>query len=204
MTEGDISILIADDHPMVREGLEAMLDSEAGFKVTGLAVNGEEAVRKALELRPDVVLSDIRMPKLDGFGMLARLKAELPAAKVLLLAGMPLKEEEYRAKKDGAKGYLPKDVDQDRLAEAIRIIARSDDAEFQCEEFQAAPSLLTPREMEVLKLVAQGNQREQIATALGIGAESVKTHLKGIMTKLGCPNAVSAVGKAYELGILRP
>ena len=197
-----ISILIVDDHPMVREGLEAMLMSEEGFKVVALAKNGEEALALVQQQRPDVVLSDIRMPKMDGLTMLGHLRKLVPETRVLLLAGMPLKEEEFRAKRDGANGYLPKDVDQDRLSAAIREIA-ADPSAFVIEEFQAAPSLLTAREMDVLRLVAQGNQRDQIATALGIGAESVKTHLKGIMNKLECPNATSAVGRAYELGILR-
>ena len=197
-----IRILIVDDHPMVREGLEAMLMSEQGFDVVALAPNGEAALGRIRELKPDVVLSDIRMPKMDGFTMLGELRRIAPEAKVLLLAGMPLKEEECRAKAEGARGYLPKDVDQDRLSAAIREIAASDDV-FVCEAFQAAPSLLTQREMDVLRLVAHGNQRDQIAVALGIGTESVKTHLKGIMSKLDCPNATSAVGRAYELGILR-
>lgn len=194
--------MIVDDHPMVREGLEAMLQSEEGFEVVALCANGEEAVEKAKEVRPDVLLSDVRMPKMDGFSMLEHVRKAVPETRVLLLAGMPLKEEEFRAKRDGAAGYLPKDVDQDRLSQVIRDIAANPES-FACEEFQAAPSLLTAREMDVLRLVAQGNQRDQIAAALGIGPESVKTHLKGIMNKLSCPNATSAVGRAYELGILR-
>ena len=197
-----IELMIVDDHPMVREGLEAMLMSEEGFGVVALAPNGGAALAKAQEVRPDVVLSDIRMPKMDGFTMLGHLRKLLPETKVLLLAGMPLKEEQYRAKRDGASGYLPKDVDLDRLSAAIREIATTEGA-FACVEFQAAPSLLTAREMDVLRLVSQGNQRDQIAAALGTGAESVKTHLQGIKTKLHCPNATSAVGRAYELGILR-
>ena len=195
---GAIRILIVDDHPMVREGLAAMLESEEGFAVVGLAANGEEALATAAATHPDVILSDVRMPKLDGFAMLARLKG----AKVLLLAGMPLKDEEQRARDLGAKGYLPKDVDQDRLSDAIREIAAKDDV-FVCDAFQAAPSLLTARELDVLKHLAKGLQRDQIAAALGIGPESVKTHLKGIMVKLHAPNATSAVGRAFELGILR-
>ena len=182
-----ISIMIVDDHPMVREGL---------------AATGEEAVAIGGMSKPDIVLSDIRMPGIDGFGVLAKLKAQHPDIRVLLMAGMPLKEEEARAREEGAKGYLPKNVDQDRLVAAIRAIA-ADETGFVCEEFEAAPSTLTGRELDVLKLVAKGNQRDAIAAALGIGAESVKTHLKGIMTKLGCPNATSAVSRAYELGILR-
>ena len=195
---GAIRILIVDDHPMVREGLAAMLESEEGFAVVGLAANGEEALAKVAAANPDVILSDVRMPKLDGFAMLARLKG----AKVLLLAGMPLKDEEQRARDLGAKGYLPKDVDQDRLSDVIREIAAKDDV-FVCDAFQSAPSLLTARELDVLKHLAKGLQRDQIAAALGIGPESVKTHLKGIMVKLHAPNATSAVGRAFELGILR-
>ena len=197
-----ISILIADDHPMVREGLEAMLESEDGFKVEALAADGQEAVKLYREHRPDVVLSDVRMPALDGFGMLAGIREVNPAARVLLLAGMPLKEEEGRAREGGARGYLPKNVDQDRLTEAIRQIAAQDDC-FVCDEFQSAPSPLTVRELDVLRLLAKGLQREQIAESLGIGPESVKTHLKGIMNKLDTPNAAAAVSKAYETGILR-
>lgn len=195
---GAIRILIVDDHPMVREGLAAMLESEEGFAVVGLAANGEEALATAAATHPDVILSDVRMPKLDGFAMLARLKG----AKVILLAGMPLKDEEQRARDLGAKGYLPKDVDQDRLSDAIREIAAKDDV-FVCDAFQSAPSLLTARELDVLKHLAKGLQRDQIAAALGIGPESVKTHLKGLMVKLHAPNATSAVGRAFELGILR-
>ena len=195
---GAIRILIVDDHPMVREGLAAMLESEEGFAVVGLAANGEEALSQVAAANPDVILSDVRMPKLDGFAMLARLKG----AKVLLLAGMPLKDEEQRARDLGAKGYLPKDVDQDRLSDVIREIAAKDDV-FVCDAFQSAPSLLTARELDVLKHLAKGLQRDQIAAALGIGPESVKTHLKGIMVKLHAPNATSAVGRAFELGILR-
>lgn len=197
-----ISLMIVDDHPMVREGLAAMLESERDFVVSALAATGEEAVAIGKMSKPDVVMSDIRMPGIDGFGVLAKLKEIHPDIRVLLMAGMPLKEEENRAREEGAKGYLPKNVDQDRLVSAIRSIAAGE-AEFVCEEFQAAPSTLTARELDVLREVASGKQRDAIAATLGIGPESVKTHLKGIMTKLNCPNATSAVSRAYELGILR-
>lgn len=197
-----ISIAIIDDHPMVREGLEAMLTSDGAFDVVALASNGAEALEVLPKSPVDVVLSDVRMPRMDGFAMLEHLRKLMPGVKVVFLAGMPLKEEEARARRDGAAGYLPKDVDQDRLSTVIKAIASGEES-FATEQFQAAPSLLTVREMDVLRLLAQGNQRDQIAARLGIGAESVKTHLKGIMTKLNCPNATSAVGRAYELGILR-
>ncbi len=197
-----ISLMIVDDHPMVREGLAAMLESERDFTVAALAATGEEAIAAAGQAQIDVALCDIRMPGIDGFGVLAKLRETHPEVRVLLMAGMPLKEEESRAREEGAKGYLPKNVDQDRLVAALRAIA-ADVPGFACEEFQAAPSTLTARELDVLKEVARGKQRDAIAASLGIGAESVKTHLKGIMTKLGCPNATSAVSRAYELGILR-
>jgi DNA-binding NarL/FixJ family response regulator len=197
-----ISIAIVDDHPMVREGLEAMLMSDGAFNVVALAANGAEALEVLPKSSVDVVLSDVRMPRMDGFAMLEHLRKLMPGVKVVFLAGMPLKEEEARARREGAAGYLPKDVDQDRLSTVIKAIAAGEES-FATEQFQAAPSILTMREMDVLRLLAQGNQRDQIATQLGIGAESVKTHLKGIMTKLNCPNATSAVGRAYELGILR-
>lgn len=197
-----IDVAIVDDHPMVREGLEAMLTSEGAFNVVALSANGEDALGALKKTKVDVVLSDVRMPKMDGFAMLGHLKKLIPGVKVVFLAGMPLKEELERAEREGAFGYLPKDVDQDRLAAAIKSVASGAET-FVSENFQAAPSLLTQREMDVLRLVAQGHQRDRIAALLGIGSESVKTHLKGIMNKLGCPNATSAVGRAYELGILR-
>lgn len=197
------SIVIVDDHPIVREGMEAMLLSERGFKVNALAEDGEDAVAICRVNKPDVVLCDIRMPVMDGFETLSRLRRIHPDINVLMLAGMPLKDEEERARAMGAKGYLPKSVDIRILVSAIRDIA-SGAADFVCEEFTSAKSPLSARELEVLKLLAAGRQRDEIAAALGIGTESVKTHLKGIMNKLDCPNAASSVSKAYETGILRP
>lgn len=195
------SILIVDDHPMVREGLDAMFSSERDFSVES-ASNGMEALKRVAKKEYDVILCDIRMPMMDGFETLAGIRRRRFTQNVLLMAGMPLKEEEERARREGARGYLPKNADADRLIAAIREIVENKDT-FVVEEFTAAPSLLTGREMDVLQLVAQGLQRDEIARALGIGPESVKTHMKGIMTKLDRPNATSAVGRAYELGILR-
>ena len=195
------TILIVDDHPMVREGLEAMFSSEKDFAVESTS-SGNEALTLVEKKSYDVVLCDIRMPGLDGFDTLNSIHRRRANQRVLLMAGMPLKEEEARARREGARGYLPKNADADSLISAIREIVANKDY-FAAEEFTSAPSLLTSREMDVLQLVAQGQQREEIARSLGIGSESVKTHLKGIMTKLDRPNATSAVGRAYELGILR-
>jgi DNA-binding NarL/FixJ family response regulator len=187
---------------MVREGLEAMLLSERGFKVNALPEDGQDAISVCKRNKPDVVLCDIRMPVMDGFETLTRLKKIHPDIKVLMLAGMPLKDEEDRARLLGAKGYLPKSIDISILTSSIRAIAEGKE-EFICEKFTSRPNPLSAREFEVLKLLAQGMQREEIAAKLGVGSESVKTYLKGIMNKLDCPNAASSVAKAYETGILR-
>ncbi len=197
-----ISLMIVDDHPMVREGLAAMLSSEDGFEVLGVAESVEKALALCREKKPDLALCDIRMPVEDGFCFLDRVTREKLSTRVLLLAGMPLKEEEARAKEQGAVGYLPKSIEQEKLSDMICAIM-AHQLDFAAEEFRPAPSTLTVREMDVLRLVAKGMQREQIAAELGIGHESVKTYMKNILTKMHAPNATSAVGHAYELGILR-
>lgn len=197
-----IRVAIVDDHPMVREGLAAMLASEDGFDVVALAADAADAEASFPAAKPDVVLSDVRMPGRDGFALLDALKRLIPGAKTIFLAGMPLSEEEERARREGASGYLPKDVDQDRLSSDIRDVAAGRLA-FARESFQAAPSMLTAREMDVLRLVEKGWQRDKIAEKLGIGPESVKTHMKGLLAKLDSPNSTAAVARAYALGILR-
>lgn len=197
-----ISLIIVDDHPMVREGLEAMLSSEDGFEVLGVAESVEKAVQLCREKKPDLALCDIRMPVEDGFCLLDRVTSEKLTTRVLLLAGMPLKEEEARAKEQGAIGYLPKSIEQEKLSDIIRALMAKH-LDFAAETFQPTPSTLTVREMDVLRLVAKGMQREQIAAELGIGLQSVKTYMKNVLVKMHAPNATSAVGRAYELGILR-
>ena len=142
------------------------------------------------------------MPVEDGFCLLDRVTSEKLTTRVLLLAGMPLKEEEARAKEQGAIGYLPKSIEQEKLSDIIRALMAKQ-LDFAAETFQPTPSTLTVREMDVLRLVAKGMQREQIAAELGIGLQSVKTYMKNVLAKMHAPNATSAVGRAYELGILR-
>lgn len=198
-----ISILIVDDHPIVRSGLEAMLQSEQGFRILGCASSGMEAVSLCQKAgQPDVLLMDIRMPEMDGFQTLERLKRFFPSIRVLLLAGMPLKAEEDRAKALGAKGYLPKSAEQDRIVEAIRAIAAGN-GPFVQETYETPKSVLSDRETEVLKLLSGGKSREEIAAACGIGAETVKSHVKSILLKLDVPDRTAAVAKGFELGILR-
>lgn len=196
-------IAIVDDHPMVRGGLEAMLSSESGFEVVLLAENPKELLTYYNDETPQVVISDVRMPGMDGFALLETMRAIHPEARVLLMAGMPLKEEENRARQMGASGYLPKSVDEDKLIAAIRAIAK-DKNKFVTEDFQVESSVLSQRELEVLELAAKGLQREEIAKQMGIGNETVKTYMKNVQLKLDAPNTTRAVARAFELGILRP
>ena len=196
-------IVIIDDHPVVRDGMSAMLENESDFSVVCSAKSGEDAVdfvRKHGE--PSIVVSDIRMPGMDGFETLAKLRRFYPEIRVLLLAGMPLKVEEERARAEGARGYLPKSLDWERLVAAIRIAAK--DGDFIADDFdEPKVGPLSRREIDVLTYIAQGKTHEEIGIIGGISAETVRTHMKSILRKLDCANAPAAVSRAYELGILR-
>lgn len=197
-----IRIMIVDDHPVVREGLEAMLESAKGFRVVASAPDGESAVAQVGKANPDILVLDIRLPGMDGFATLEAIRKTRPEQKALLLAGMPLKAELKRAHEMGASGYLPKNVDHRRLLAALRTIAAGGD--FQEEVLPEVPSMLTAREMEVLKYLALGKTREEVGIILGIALETVRTHTKSIQVKLDATNTAGAVSRAYELGLLRP
>ena len=195
--------MIVDDHPMLREGLEVMLNARKIFKVVHAAADGEEAVEWVRKNGcPQVIVSDVRMPKMDGFAFLAKLQRFYPKARVVMLAGMPLKEETEKARAARARGYLSKSDDTDKLAEVLKAVA-ADEIDFAADDFKPAPSILSPREFEVLTLVAKGLQRDAIAARLFISPETVKSRLKSVMMKLDVSNSASAVSRAYELGILR-
>ena len=198
-----LAIVIADDHPMIRDGLAVMLEARRLARVVAKTDGVDMTVKAIRRLGvPDIVLSDVRMPNGGGFELLKKLRTFWPGIRVLLLAGMPLKEEEARAKDEGAAGYLPKSCDMDVLADAIRTAAGDPEA-FVCESFRPAPALLSPREMDVLKYVAEGKQRDEIAIILGISPETVKSRMKSLFLKLDTTNAAGAVHRAHELGILQ-
>ena len=197
-----INVMIVDDHPVVRDGLEAMLESARGFSACASFGDGESAAQAVAKVKPDVVVLDIRLPGMDGFATLEKMRRHIPDVKVLLLAGMPLKEELERAREMGAAGYLPKNVVHTRLLDAIRAAAAG--GEFQEESLPEVPSMLTAREMTVPKYLAIGKTREEVGIILGVSPETVKSHSKSIQVKLDAPNTASAVNRAYELGILRP
>ncbi len=188
---------------MVRDGIAALLASSRKFSVEGTFGSGDELMAHCAEKGcPDVVVMDIRMPGKDGFTVLKELVSAYPQAKALLLAGMPLSEEDKRAEREGAKGYLPKSVNHQRLVEALEHIIAGG-TEFVRESFIPAPNDLSDRELDVLKYLSLGKSRDEMAVILGISSETVKVHVKKLREKLDCSNSAGAVARAYELGILR-
>ncbi len=201
-----IRVLVVDDHPVVRSGLVGLLGSEADLEVVGEAGNGREGVTLAASLTPDVVLMDLRMPVLDGASATAEITAA-GTARVLVLTTYDTDGDILRAVEAGATGYLLKDTPRDQLLAAVRAAARG-------ETVLAAPlaaklmrqvrggDQLTPRELEVLALVAQGKSNPDIARELFIGEATVKSHLLHVFDKLGVSDRTAAVTRALERGLL--
>jgi DNA-binding NarL/FixJ family response regulator len=215
-------VLIVDDQELVRTGFRVVLESEPDLDVVGEAGDGAEAIAQARRLRPDVVLMDVRMPVLDGIEATGRIRAGLDgdrAPRVLVLTTFDLDEHVYAALRAGASGFLLKDVRAAQLVDAVRTVAAGDAliapsvtkrlvAEFAARPTDPEPSPalaeLTPRELEVLELVAQGLSNGEIAQQLFVGEATVKTHVTRILTKLDLRDRVQAVVLAYESGIVRP
>lgn len=215
-----IRILLVDDQAMFREGLRTLLSTQTDFEVVGEAANGEEALRQAAALRPAVVLMDLRMPVLDGVAATQRLHAALPECRVIVLTTFDDDEYIFDGLRAGAVGYLLKDASSDKLFEAIRAAARGESflqpsvAARVVAEFarmaaagaggrsEALPEPLSEREIEVLRLVAQGASNKEIAATLFITEGTVKNHLTSILAKLGVRDRTQAALKARELGLL--
>jgi DNA-binding NarL/FixJ family response regulator len=204
-----IRILIADDHPVVRAGLEGMLSGQPDFTVVGEASNGAEAVALAAQLHPDVVLLDLRMPGLDGVAATARIGAQGLAARILILTTYDSDADILRAIEAGATGYLLKDTPREELFRAVRAAAQGQPllapavAARLLERMRApADETLSAREIEVLKLVAQGASNRMIAQELHISQATVKSHLIHIFGKLGVDDRTAAVTTATRRGIL--
>ncbi|MFI7616445.1 response regulator [Nonomuraea terrae] len=214
-----ISVVIADDHPVVRTGFAELLDTQADFEVAGTAADGAEAVRICHALLPDVVLMDVRMPGMGGIEA-TRLLTGPGGPKVLILTTFDLDEYVYDALRAGASGFLLKDVTAERLFDAVRVVAAGDAllapavtrrliAEFTRLGPGPGPaagslSALTPRETEVLRLVAEGLSNVEIAARLVVTEETVKTHVSRILHKLGLRDRTQAVVTAYESGLVVP
>jgi DNA-binding NarL/FixJ family response regulator len=209
-----IQVLIADDHPVVRAGLQGLLRGRPEVVIVGEASDGEEAVRKCRELQPAVVLMDLRMPRLDGAAATARIRAECEKTRVLILTTYDGDEEIDRAIRAGATGYLLKDAPPDELLRAILATARGESlispaitARLMRRAFgpaQAEPVVesLTAREHEVLRRVARGQSNKEVAAELSISETTVKTHLLHIFAKLGVDDRTAAVTVALRRGLL--
>jgi DNA-binding NarL/FixJ family response regulator len=215
-----ISIVIADDQELVREGLRMMLDAEADLTVVGEACDGNEALAAARTHDPDVLLMDVRMPELDGIEATRRLVAAGGRAHVLVLTTFDLDEYVYRAMKAGASGFLLKDATREQLAAAVRIIASGESllapviTRRLIEDFCKRPpptvglpeavSHLSERELEVLRLLARGLSNAEIAAKLYLSDTTVKSHVARILAKLNLRDRVQTVVFAYESGVIRP
>jgi DNA-binding NarL/FixJ family response regulator len=207
-----IRILIADDQPLVLAGLRTILQAEADMEVTGEARDGDQAVRLAAELTPDVVLLDIRMPGTDGIAA-TRLIVAAGGPRVIILTTFDLDEYVYEALRAGASGFLVKDIPDDQLVTGIREVVRGDTllapsvTRRLIETYTRRPpsagqlpaaGTLTPREREVWQLMARGLTNTEIAAELFVGEATVKTHVSRVMTKLGARDRIQAVVLAYE------
>jgi DNA-binding NarL/FixJ family response regulator len=214
-----ISVVVADDQGMVRRGLVSLLGMEPDIEIVGEAADGEAAVRTILESNPDVALLDIRMPMMDGIEAMRRLTAAGCPARLLALTTFDLDEYVYEALKAGASGFLLKDASVEDLAAAIRVVASGEavlapavtrrviNAFATSVPRTADASLLeglTPREREVLTLIARGYSNAEIAEALVLTSATVKTHVSSLLSKLHFRDRVHAVIVAYECGLIAP
>ena len=214
-----IRVLIADDQELVRTGFRVILNAEPDIEVVGEAGDGREAIEAAAALRPDVVLMDIRMPNLDGIEATRRIAARSASSRVLILTTFDLDEYVYEALRSGASGFLLKDAGADELLHAVRVVAAGEAllapaiTRRLIEDYAHRPPLrerpaalaeLTPRELEVLRLIARGLSNADIARELVVGDATVKTHVARIFVKLEVHDRAQAVVLAYESGLVQP
>jgi DNA-binding NarL/FixJ family response regulator len=214
-----IKVLLVDDQALVRSGFRMILEAREDLEVVGEAEDGRKAVELAARTSPDVVLMDVRMPELDGIEATARILAERPETRVLILTTFDLDEYVARAIRAGASGFLLKDVRPTQLVDAIRVVAGGDALlaptvtrrlleRFASElgDDRVPPSLdrLTERELEILRLVAEGLSNAEIAERLVVGESTVKTHVSSVLRKLQLRDRVQAVIAAYDAGLVRP
>ena len=201
-----IRILVVDDHKIVRQGLVALLNTVPEMKVVAEASDGEEAIEVYRRHKPDITLMDLRLPKMGGADVIARIRAEAPGARLIVLTTFDGDEDIFRAIQAGAKGYLLKGMDIDELTEAIRSVhaGKSRIPAFVAEklaERMGGPAL-TAREIEVLKRIVAGRSNKEIGTDLFISEATVKTHVNSILGKLGVTDRTQAATSALQRGIV--
>jgi DNA-binding NarL/FixJ family response regulator len=209
----DVKVLVVDDQRLVREGIASLLSIQEGMSVVGTAVDGQEAVEKALALSPDVVLMDVRMPVLDGIEATFQIRRKLPGCQVLMLTTFDDEEYVVKSLQAGATGYLLKDIPAADLAQAIRLVragiyqlspsvAGKLVGQLGAKSRPAAPPAaehdLTERELEVLRLVAAGATNREIAEALVVSEGTVKNHVSNILSRLGLRDRIQAALYAYD------
>lgn len=214
MAESEIQVLIADDHAVVRQGVRTLISTEPGMTVVGEAADGVEAVRLARELSPDVILLDLVMPRLGGLDALQQILDHDPEARVLVLTSFAQDDQLFPTIQAGALGYLLKDASPDELLNAIRQVSQGQVAlapsvaRRVMEQLRKSPAReplpepLTDREIQVLRLVAQGLSNQQIAQALVLSPATVRTHVGNILGKLGLNNRTQAALYALREGLI--
>lgn len=212
MKKGRIRVLIADDHAVVRQGLRMFLATDPEIEMIGEAANGLEAVALARSLRPDVILMDLLMPELDGIAATAMIRRERPGTEVIILTGMADAAVVSGAVRAGAIGFLLKDLGAEQLCQAIRGAAAGqiqlapEATSRLMREMRSlsGPEILTERELEILRLIAQGLSNKEIASSLRIGEKTVKSHVSSLLAKLGLQSRTKAALYAIRLGLVSP
>ena len=210
-----IRIVIADDHPIVRQGLATVLGQEGDLEVVGQARNGLEAVAQALKLHPDIILMDLQMPEMDGVEAIQKIKAETSDIGIIILTTYDSDDYIFRGIEAGARGYLLKDSPPEEVLKAIRTVHEGEsliqprvasrllDRFSQLSQAPAAEEVLSSREVEVLQIIAKGAANKEIANELLIGESTVKTHVIHILNKLGVKGRTEAVAEAARRGIIQ-
>jgi DNA-binding NarL/FixJ family response regulator len=206
LTPTIIRVLCADDHPLVRKGIVAILSNEADIELVAEANNGRAAVELFRKHQPDVVLMDLRMPEVDGIGAIKQIRSEFPEAKIIALTSYDGDQDIYRALEAGVRGYLLKEMVHTEVLNAIRTVHAGQKLMSREVAERVAgyfpQNALTPREVEVLTLVAQGKANKEIAAHLGAASGTVKIHVQNILAKLDAADRTQAVTIALQRGII--
>ena len=202
-----LRVLVADDHPVVREGLAALINRRPDMAVVAEASTGQEAVEQFLLHRPDVALLDLRMPEMDGVEVIAAIREQVPTARLVVLTTYADEEDIHRSLRAGARGYLLKDAPRDELLDCVRAVHDGQTVIPPAIALKLASRLmateLTPRELDVLRLLATGQSNKQIAAALFIAEGTVKTHVNALLRKLEAADRTGVVTLALKRGLLR-